>query len=195
MWTTCRSRSTRCSRRSASASCTARSTCSESSRPFLYGGDMIAQGQVFPDRVAYNVLPWKFGAGTPNILGTVVSAQALRLLIDLARSPRAYQILRQRPCARARRGHRSHDGRHARGRGVSPRTRWRVSAKIPGPDDVRSARGGAPDGARLVQRRRPGSDGARGPFERRGRRVARGLPLRHARAPPPRPRSRPRAAG
>jgi cysteine desulfurase/selenocysteine lyase len=61
----------------------------ESSRPFLYGGDMIATGQVFPDRVGYNVLPWKFGAGTPNILGTVVSAQALRLLVDLARSPRA----------------------------------------------------------------------------------------------------------
>ncbi|HKW03399.1 MAG TPA: aminotransferase class V-fold PLP-dependent enzyme [Vicinamibacterales bacterium] len=60
----------------------------ESSRPFLYGGDMIATGQVFPDRVGYNVLPWKFGAGTPNILGTVVSAQALRLLVDLARSPR-----------------------------------------------------------------------------------------------------------
>jgi Aminotransferase class-V len=35
----------------------------ESSRPFLYGGDMIAEGQVFPDRVAYNDLPWKFGAG------------------------------------------------------------------------------------------------------------------------------------
>jgi cysteine desulfurase/selenocysteine lyase len=61
----------------------------ESSRPFLYGGDMIAQGQVFPDRVAYNALPWKFGAGTPNILGTVISAQALRLVVDLARSPRA----------------------------------------------------------------------------------------------------------
>jgi len=60
----------------------------QSSLPFLYGGDMIADGQVFPDRVAYNVLPWKFAAGTPNILGTIVSAQALRMLLDLALTPR-----------------------------------------------------------------------------------------------------------
>jgi cysteine desulfurase / selenocysteine lyase len=60
----------------------------EGSLPFLYGGDMIAEGQVFPDRVGYNGLPWKYAAGTPNILGAVVSAQALRLLLDLALSPR-----------------------------------------------------------------------------------------------------------
>ena len=60
----------------------------ESSLPFLYGGDMIAEGQVFPDRVAYNALPWKFAAGTPNILGTIVSAQALRSVMDLALTPR-----------------------------------------------------------------------------------------------------------
>jgi cysteine desulfurase/selenocysteine lyase len=53
--------------------------------PFLYGGDMIAQGQVAPDRVGYNDLPWKYAAGTPNILGAIVSAQALRLLVDLVR--------------------------------------------------------------------------------------------------------------
>jgi cysteine desulfurase/selenocysteine lyase len=52
-------------------------------RPFLYGGDMIATGQVAPDRVEYNDLPWKFAAGTPNILGVIVSAHALRLLLDL----------------------------------------------------------------------------------------------------------------
>ena len=56
----------------------------ESSLPFLYGGDMIAEGQVFDDRVAYNALPWKYAAGTPNIVGTIVAAQALRLLLDLA---------------------------------------------------------------------------------------------------------------
>jgi hypothetical protein len=56
--------------------------------PFLYGGDMIAEGQVFPDHVGYNALPWKFSAGTPNILGAIVSAQAMRLLVDLALSPR-----------------------------------------------------------------------------------------------------------
>ncbi|MDH5540399.1 MAG: aminotransferase class V-fold PLP-dependent enzyme, partial [Rhizobacter sp.] len=60
----------------------------EGSLPFLYGGDMIAEGQVFPERVEYNVLPWKFAAGTPNILGTIVSAQALRILLDLSLSPR-----------------------------------------------------------------------------------------------------------
>ena len=56
----------------------------EQSRPFLYGGDMIAEGQVFPDRVGYNCLPWKYAAGTPNILGTIISAQAVKLLLDLA---------------------------------------------------------------------------------------------------------------
>src|SRR6516225_11912782 len=59
----------------------------ESSLPFLYGGDMIAEGRVLPDLVEYNVLPWKYAAGTPNILGAVVSAQALRILLDLALSP------------------------------------------------------------------------------------------------------------
>ena len=59
----------------------------EASRPFLYGGDMIAEGRVFPERVEYNSLPWKYAAGTPNILGTIVSAQALRILLDLALAP------------------------------------------------------------------------------------------------------------
>jgi cysteine desulfurase/selenocysteine lyase len=58
-----------------------------SALPFLYGGDMIAEGRVFPDRVSYNELPWKYSAGTPNILGAIISAQALRLLLDLALSP------------------------------------------------------------------------------------------------------------
>jgi cysteine desulfurase/selenocysteine lyase len=58
-----------------------------SALPFLYGGDMIAEGQVFPDRVEYNALPWKYAAGTPNILGTIISAQALRILLDLALTP------------------------------------------------------------------------------------------------------------
>jgi cysteine desulfurase/selenocysteine lyase len=60
----------------------------EAMLPFLYGGDMIAEGQVHPDRVGYNALPWKYAAGTPNILGAIVSAQAVRLLLDLALSPR-----------------------------------------------------------------------------------------------------------
>ncbi len=56
--------------------------------PFLYGGDMIAEGRVFPNHVEYNALPWKYSAGTPNILGGVVSAQALRMLLDLALTPK-----------------------------------------------------------------------------------------------------------
>ena len=59
----------------------------DSALPFLYGGDMIAEGRVFPDRVEYNSLPWKYAAGTPNILGAIISAQALRLLLDLALTP------------------------------------------------------------------------------------------------------------
>src|SRR4051812_22823880 len=57
------------------------------SRPFLYGGDMVAEGRVAPELVEYNDLPWKYAAGTPNILGTIVSAQALRLILDLALDP------------------------------------------------------------------------------------------------------------
>jgi cysteine desulfurase/selenocysteine lyase len=56
--------------------------------PFLYGGDMIAEGRVSPDRVDYNVLPWKYAAGTPNILGVITSAQALRLVLDLTSGER-----------------------------------------------------------------------------------------------------------
>jgi len=40
------------------------------SLPFLYGGDMIAQDRVSPDQVDYADLPWKYSAGTPNILGS-----------------------------------------------------------------------------------------------------------------------------
>jgi cysteine desulfurase/selenocysteine lyase len=72
------------------------------SLPFLYGGDMIAEGRVFPDRVEYNALPWKYAAGTPNILGAIISAQAPRLLLDLALSPdRPAYFGTARPLARA----------------------------------------------------------------------------------------------
>jgi cysteine desulfurase / selenocysteine lyase len=57
------------------------------SLPFLYGGDMIAEGRVFPWQVDYNALPWKYAAGTPNILGAITSAQAVRILVDLALTP------------------------------------------------------------------------------------------------------------
>jgi cysteine desulfurase/selenocysteine lyase len=38
---------------------------------------MIAEGQVAPDRVTYHDLPWKYAAGTPNILGAIGSASTL----------------------------------------------------------------------------------------------------------------------
>jgi cysteine desulfurase/selenocysteine lyase len=67
----------------------------QSLRPFLYGGDMIADGQVTPEQVSYNILPWKFAAGTPNILGTIVSAQAIRLLLDLVLNPDQHLFFRK----------------------------------------------------------------------------------------------------
>ncbi len=63
----------------------------EKMRPFLYGGDMIAEGKVSPEKVEYNVLPWKFTAGTPNILGTILSAEAIRLLMDFSLNPGQYK--------------------------------------------------------------------------------------------------------
>jgi cysteine desulfurase/selenocysteine lyase len=55
----------------------------QQSLPFLYGGDMIAEGGVTREHVDYNELPWKYSAGTPNILGVITSAQALRFAVDL----------------------------------------------------------------------------------------------------------------
>ena len=49
---------------------------------------MVAEGRVFPEQVEYNALPWKYAPGTPDILGAIVSAQVLRLLLDLALTPR-----------------------------------------------------------------------------------------------------------
>ncbi|MEM2617529.1 MAG: cysteine desulfurase [Thermofilaceae archaeon] len=50
--------------------------------PFLYGGDMVKEvryegGEIKP---AWNELPWKFEAGTPNIAGGVGLAEAVRYL-------------------------------------------------------------------------------------------------------------------
>jgi cysteine desulfurase/selenocysteine lyase len=74
----------------------------ESSLPFMYGGDMIAEGRVFPGRVEYNALPWKFAAGTPNILGTILSGEAMRILLDLALTPnRLAHFATDKPIERA----------------------------------------------------------------------------------------------
>lgn len=63
-------------------------------KPFLYGGDMIAEGQVTAEKVLYNSLPWKYAAGTPNILGTILSAQAIRLLMDFSLNPGRFRYFR-----------------------------------------------------------------------------------------------------
>lgn len=72
----------------------AREELLDSLPPFLYGGDMIAEGQVHPESVSYNKLPWKYTAGTPNILGNIVSAQALRLILDFALKPDRWSYFR-----------------------------------------------------------------------------------------------------
>ena len=45
---------------------------------------MIAEGQVTPEYVGYNSLPWKFTAGTPNIIGSIMAAGAIEFLIESA---------------------------------------------------------------------------------------------------------------
>jgi cysteine desulfurase/selenocysteine lyase len=79
----------------------AREPLLEHSLPFLYGGDMIAEGRVAPDLVEYNELPWKYAAGTPNVLGVIASAQALRLLVDMALDPAEPWFESPRPLPRA----------------------------------------------------------------------------------------------
>ena len=154
-WTSWRSPSTRCWRRSGSGCCTPGSTCSPSALPFLYGGDMIAEGRVFPEQVEYNALPWKYAAGTPNILGTIVSAQALRLLLDLALTPNRPAYFGTGQAPRARRRPRRHEPRHPA---------WNTAADQPGTGrarppsrdhHLRAARCGAPHLAGRVQHRRP----------------------------------------
>ncbi|MFH1696485.1 MAG: aminotransferase class V-fold PLP-dependent enzyme [Candidatus Diapherotrites archaeon] len=65
---------------------------------FQYGGDMIADGQVTPETVGYNKLPWKFTAGTPNILGTILAGEATKFLVESA-------LGKDEDCADIGRGH------------------------------------------------------------------------------------------
>src|SRR5439155_22391609 len=50
----------------------------ESMNPFLGGGDMIQE--VWLDRATYNVIPYKFEAGTPNIADAVAFGAAIDYL-------------------------------------------------------------------------------------------------------------------
>lgn len=55
----------------------------ETLRPFHYGGDMIAEGKVTSEKVEYTELPWKFTAGTPNIIGTILAGEVTELIVDI----------------------------------------------------------------------------------------------------------------
>ena len=154
----------------------------ESSLPFLYGGDMVAEGQVFADRVGYNALPWKYAAGTPNILGTIVSAQALRLLLDLALTPTRLALLRTATCrSNAARSQRAMDRVADWNRQLTARALERLGA-IPGITIY-----GPRDAARrsslvAFNVRGPRSDGTGAGVERgRGRSRARAATARRSR--------------
>jgi selenocysteine lyase/cysteine desulfurase len=53
----------------------------ESLPPFLYGGDMI--DEVAEGDVTFKERPWRYTAGTPNILGTIASGCGICFLINL----------------------------------------------------------------------------------------------------------------
>ena len=121
--------------------------------PFLYGGDMIAEGRVTPELVEYNDLPWKYSAGTPNILGVVVSAQALRLVLDLVLRPAGGSWFRT---ARAG-GTAGRRRRHAAGRRPHPLAHGAGARRAPPgrrPDRLRPRRRRPAVTARGVHRRR-----------------------------------------
>ena len=147
--------------------------------PFLYGGDMIAEGRVFPNHVEYNALPWKYSAGTPNILGAVVSAQALRLLLDLALTPK-------RPAYFGTASPVERDAVRAAMNRIAAWNQMLTSRALDGLGSIDGITIYGPRDARpahlagRVQPGRPGS-GRRRPGPERGRdRVAGRLPLRHA---------------
>ncbi|RLF05210.1 MAG: cysteine desulfurase [Thermoprotei archaeon] len=56
--------------------------------PFLYGGDMVSEVKYVDGAVrpSWNVLPWKFEAGTPNIVGGIGLAEAVRYLEKIGMS-------------------------------------------------------------------------------------------------------------
>jgi len=50
--------------------------------PFLYGGDMIDNVQ--EGNVTYKKRPWRYTAGTPNILGTIATGEGIAVLVNMA---------------------------------------------------------------------------------------------------------------
>ena len=187
---TCHSRSTSSWRRSGWECSTPRSICWRKSLPFLYGGDMVADGQVGPNHVGYNELPWKYSAGTPNILGVIASAQALRFAVDLVgvAGPPTYfraDIAIPATCSR------DHDDRDWRSHAPAHRIRaMRPLSGIPGITIYGPLDRAPPLVAGRVQRRRPQSLRARRTAQRRRGRITGRLPLRDPGPPRARPRSR-----
>ena len=60
-------------------------------RPFLGGGEMIES--VGRDATTYNVLPWKYEAGTPNIADVIAFGAAIDYLTALGMDRvRAHEI-------------------------------------------------------------------------------------------------------
>lgn len=55
----------------------------ETLRPFQYGGEMIAEGKVTAEKVEYDKSPWRFTAGTPNIIGTILAGEVTELIADI----------------------------------------------------------------------------------------------------------------
>ena len=68
----------------------------EKLRPFQYGGDMIAEGKVSAEKVEYSELPWRFTAGTPNIIGTILAGEATELIPDIVLGKEALPGLSRR---------------------------------------------------------------------------------------------------
>jgi cysteine desulfurase/selenocysteine lyase len=58
-----------------------RASIMETMPPFLYGGDMIEE--VAEGDVNYKERPWKYTAGTPNILGTIATGYGITFLMNL----------------------------------------------------------------------------------------------------------------
>ena len=76
------------------ACCTPRSSCWTTSLPFLYGGDMIAEGPACSRITSTTTcLPWKYAAGTPNILGAIVGRGGAAAADRSRPAPRQLRVL------------------------------------------------------------------------------------------------------
>ncbi len=159
------------------------------SLPFLYGGDMIAQGQVAPDHVGYGDLPWKYAAGTPNILGVIVSAQALRFAVDLVGAAGPVTYFRSTATVPQSAVAATMDAIGEHTRRLTARALDGL-ATVPGLTVYGPAAGGAALPAGGLHRDGVGSGQACGRAERGGRGIPGRVPLRHSCPSRPAPAAR-----